>query len=256
MAAQKWTLVFREERSGDVVLTKARPPKTRRFVEGSAIPAYVRAQAPYYGGRASVLMGYSGDNVQHIDAMIEEEHMANAKVSDKINMDGIAELFGLDTYEHLHEQNIDYFGDAGYEARKYALSEGASEEEADEADMKAQEEADTEMFHQWHSAVMAAAESLFEKHGLTLEPRPVNKTDRYPYEYKVVPEESWEKALVPIIETVNGVGMFHFSGVKEFLRSGPYTPREGVLTHMHWIKDYPAVYGDTSAQRIYERSFR
>jgi len=185
------------------------------------------------------------------------EHTPNAKskVSDKINMDGIAELFGLDTYEHLHERNIDYFGDAGYEARKYALSEGASEEEADEADMKAQEEADTEMFHQWHSAVMAAAESLFEKHGLTLVPAG-KKGERYPYEYKVVPEESWEKALVPIIETVNGVGYFHFGSVKEFLRSGPYTPREGVLTHMHWIKDYPAVYGDTSAQRIYERSFR
>jgi len=25
---------------------------------------------------------------------------------------------------------------------------------------------------------------------------------------------------------------------------------------LQWIKDYPAVYGDTSAERIYERSFR
>ena len=182
--------------------------------------------------------------------------MAKQKVSDKINVDEIAKLFGLPEYSEFSERNIDNTGEVGYFARKEALAQGASEEEADEADIKAQEGAEAELFHQWHDGVMAAAESLFEKHGLTLEPRPVNKTDRYPYEYKVVPEESWEKALVPIIETVNGVGMFHFSGVKEFLRSGPYTPREGVLTHLHWIKSYPEVYGDTSARRIYERSFR
>jgi hypothetical protein len=182
--------------------------------------------------------------------------MAKQKVSDKINVDEIAKLFGLPEYSEFSERNIDNTGEVGYFARKEALAQGASEEEADEADIKAQEGAEAELFHQWHDGVMAAAESLFEKHGLTLEPRPVNKTDRYPYEYKVVPEESWEKALVPIIETVNGVGYFHFGSVKEFLRSGPYTPREGVLTHMHWIKSYPEVYGDTSAQRIYERSFR
>lgn len=181
--------------------------------------------------------------------------MANPRVSDKLNVDEIAKLFGIDEYSDLSERNTDYIGESGYEAREYALSEGASEEEADEADMKAQEGAEAELFHQWHDGVFGAAEQLFGKHGLTLVPAG-KKGESYPYEYKVAPEESWDKALVAIIKTINGVGDFRFGSLREFLDSGPYTPRTGVLTHLGYISSYPAVYGDTSAQRMYERAFR
>lgn len=188
----------------------------------------------------------------------EEQRVAagawHGKVIDKLNIDQIAKLFDLPDYEELRESNTDYIFEAGDYAYKEALSAGASEEEAEAANMKAQEEADTELYHQWHSGVMAAADQLFEKHGLILTP---GGKDDYPYEYRVAPTESWGKALSAIIETINGVGMFHFSSPQEFLRSGPYaTARIGVLTHLHHIASYPKVYGDTSARRIYERSFR
>jgi hypothetical protein len=186
---------------------------------------------------------------------VEEARKApwHGPVKDKLNTDEIAKLFDIDTYEDLHERNIDNLFEAGSYARKEALDSGASEEEAEAAEMKAEEEADTELFHQWHDGVMAAAEYLFEKHRLVLVP--VKKSD-YPFEYRVVPEKSWEDAATAIVETINGVGYFHFSSLREFLDSGPYTPRSAVLTHLHYTARYPEVYGDTSARRIYERSFR
>lgn len=176
-------------------------------------------------------------------------------VKDTLNVDEIAKLFDLDEYNDLHERNTDYFWETGDYAYKQAIDDGASEEEAEKAREDAEHEADTEMFHQWHSGVMAAAEHLFGEHRLTLVPAN-KKPDRYPYEYRVIPQKSWEDAAAAIVETINGVGMFEFNGVKDFLASGPYTPRNGVLTHLHWIKRHPEVYGDRSAQDIYRRSFR
>jgi len=259
MAAQKWTLKFRELAEG-ASLVEAKPPKSRRTLKGGESPRYVQAyvQATGMQERAQKLMSYSGDDVQYMEAVIEEEHMANAKskTSDKLNTDQIAKLFDLDTYEDLNERNIDYIAEQGHYAYKAAIEDGASEEEADEANMKGQEEADGELFRQWHDGVMAAAEDLFGKHGLTLVPVGKQGSAAYPYEYKVVPEESWDKAVVAIIETINGVGDYHFSSVREFLDSGPYTARSGVLEHLGYIASYPEVYGDTSARRIYEGHFR
>ena len=69
---------------------------------------------------------------------------------------------------------------------------------------------------------------------------------------RVKPVASWKKAAKEILETINGVGYFHFRDVNEFCRSGPYTERAAVLTHIHYIKRYPDVYGDTSVSRMME----
>jgi hypothetical protein len=112
-----------------------------------------------------------------------------SRQSDKINVNQIAALLKLPEYDSVHESNIDgYIGEAGSAAYGQALAGGATEEEAEEADMKAQEEADAELFHQWHGGVMHA--------------------------------------------------------------------RSAVLGHLQWIVDYPRVYGDTSAERMYERAMR
>jgi hypothetical protein len=83
--------------------------------------------------------------------------MTTSKVSDKINANELAELFGLTTYDDLHEHNIDYIWEAGNYAYKEALDDDASEEEAEEARDKAEQEADRELFENWHSALMNAA---------------------------------------------------------------------------------------------------
>lgn len=176
---------------------------------------------------------------------------------DSINIDEIAEMFELPTWEKLDEMNIDYFGDQRSFAEDYARKHGASEEEAEQEGYKAEEEAQTDLFNKWHDAVMHAAEKLFGEHGLELQGKRVKgKRVSRPYDFKVVPKKSWSDAADKLRETINGVGYFHFNTLKEFLDSGPYTARDAALKHLHWIKDYPAVYGDTSAQRMYDSQMR
>ena len=43
------------------------------------------------------------------------------------------------------------------------------------------------------------------------------------------------KAVKAILEIIEGEGIWGFSSVKEFLESGPYTPEEGVRSHLHYL---------------------
>ncbi len=175
-------------------------------------------------------------------------------VPSKITIDGLASLFGLESAESLDERNTDYVWESGDFAAKYALEHGASESESEAAREAAEGEAQSEVYGKWHGGVLAAAESLFEEHGLTLVP--IGKGLR-PFEFRICPVKGWKDSLRAVIETINGVGYFYFSSPREFLDSGPYaSARVGVLTHLHWIKDHPAVYGGTSAERLFERAFR
>jgi len=179
-----------------------------------------------------------------------------AKLSDVININVLAEELDLPDWDSVDEANRDYYDDAGraaYDAfmedAEYA-DEQADESQAEEVWQNAEWEAQKEVFAQWHHAVLRAAEDLFEKHELELVPR---GKDDLPYEFKIKPLKSWKDAADQIRETINGVGYFHFYTLKEFLDSGPYTPRQAVLGHLHYIKDYPEVYGTYSARSLYER---
>jgi hypothetical protein len=176
-----------------------------------------------------------------------------AKVKDVVTIDELASDFDLPSWEDIDELNIDYTLEAGSYAHREAIEEGATEEEAEEAALKAQDEASAEIYRNWHDGVERAAEELFGEHGLELVGR--GKKEPY-YEYKVIPKESWRDAADRIRETVNGVGYFHFNDLQEFLDSGPYTPRQAVLSHLHLTKDYPAVYGTPSARSIFESGWR
>jgi hypothetical protein len=174
-------------------------------------------------------------------------------LKDVVNLDELAKVFDLPTSEDLNE-NWEYAADAGHYAYEQALKDEYTEREAEAAREKAEQAAQDEQYHTWHNAVTGAIEDLFGAHGLSLEPR--GRDQRWAFEYRIVPEKSWEDAAEKIMTTINGVGQFEFRDLEEFLESGPYTARQAVLTHWQWIKDYPAVYGDYSAQRRYERAVR
>ena len=78
--------------------------------------------------------------------------------------------------------------------------------------------------------------------------RPVGDTEAYVLDRDVLLEK--------IRETINGVGDFHFSSLREFLDSGPYTARQAVLGHLRSIRSYPAVYGGSGAHQMYEQHWR
>lgn len=169
----------------------------------------------------------------------------------------LAELFDLPEWDDIHERNWEYWADRGTYAYDSALEDGDNEEEAEAAREEAEQEAEQEVFSQWHNGVVSAAERIFEEHKLKLVPV---DTHKYPWEYKVEPEiagaKGWRAAAEELLETLNGVGHFYFSSLDDFLDSGPYTPREAVLSHLAYMSYWPEIYGAHSARAIYEWSWR
>jgi hypothetical protein len=177
---------------------------------------------------------------------------ATKPVADKLTIDQLAEMFKLPKWEDIEEMNVEYFA----EAYNYGFQDGG-EETALEAESKAQ----SEIYRQWHKAVERAAEHLFEQHELMLDPvTPRRKNSDSPSDaFHVRPSHgrTWDDAARKIMTTIEGVGMFGYNGhLKEFLASGPWTARQAVLKHLHWIKRYPDVYGTSSADSLYRDAWR
>lgn len=173
------------------------------------------------------------------------------KVNQNTTIDDLATFFGLPDYASLHDDNIDYIFEAGDWAKKYALEQGKSEAEAEEAREEAEMEASDKLHSAWYDGVESAANTLFGEHGLVLKPK---GAEERPFDFKIVPEFSWDNAATKILETLDGYGAFHFEDLRDFLDSGPYTAKEAVLTHLHWIKQFPVVFGSYSAQHYFDKA--
>jgi len=161
--------------------------------------------------------------------------------SDKINIDQLAKMFGLPDWESVDERNQHHY---------WEMTHGAEDQE------KAEQEAQAEVYNQWYDAVEHTADTLFGEHGLEVKPVGKQGTKDRRYDFKIVPANSWNDAANKLRETINGVGDFHFDTIREFLDSGPYTAKQAVLSHLGYIKRYPAVYGGPGANQMYERHWR
>lgn len=181
--------------------------------------------------------------------------MAKKPVTDKINIDELAKLFGMPDYERIEELNEAFLAEArqaGYESAKQD-----DDPDAEEVGLEAEQEAQTELYNKWYDAVESAAESLFGQHGLELYPAKKPKIGTRSYDLKIVPVISWRNAAEKIRATAEGVGYAYVGNdVDEFLNLGPWTARQAVLEHIGVIKHYPEVYGASSARSLYERAFR
>lgn len=169
---------------------------------------------------------------------------ANDKTSDKITIDQLAKMFNLPDWDKIDEMNQQHYGE---------VSRGAEDEDAQ---LKAEQEEQTEVYNRWYDAVESTAEKLFGEHGLELSSTGKQGTAKRRYDFKIVPSNSWNDAADKVRETVNGVGDFHFNNLREFLDAGPYTARQAVLSHLGYIKRYPAVYGSLGANQLYEQAWR
>jgi hypothetical protein len=156
-------------------------------------------------------------------------------------------MLGLPAWDDVDERNQQHY---------WEMARGVEDEDAR---MKAEQEAQEEVYRQWYDAVEATAEKLLGEHGLELlamkHTRKVHQNYR-PHVLKIIPSTSWSDAADKLRETINGVGDFHFGSLSEFLDSGPYTARQAVLSHLGYIKRYPAVYGGLGANQMYEMHWR
>lgn len=177
----------------------------------------------------------------------------SAPVSDKVNIDALAAMFGIPAWDDLQQRNADYFGEAYQSAYNYVVRVGGSEARAEREALKAEREAQDSLYRQWRNALLGAVEGEFEEHLLELVPMGRRKD---PYEFRVVPTKGWREAASKILGTLNGVGDFSFGSMRDFLASGPYSAREAVLRHIHWIPSRATVYGRRSAERAYYDAMR
>lgn len=169
------------------------------------------------------------------------------ELSDKVNIDQLATLLKLDEWDDVSEHNSDYI---------YEAAGSVEEASGEEAHLKRQEKVADEVYDTWHNAVESVANEIFDQHNLELQPIAPRRRGMPTYEYRIVPRVSWEDAASKIIDTINGVGMFEFASVREFMESGPYTVRQAVLSHLGHMKRRPDVYGTDSPRRLYERAWR
>jgi hypothetical protein len=169
---------------------------------------------------------------------------AGNKTSDKINIDQLAKLFGLPDWDKVDEMNQQHYWDMARNA------------EDEESQIEAERAAQDEIYGQWYDAVEHVASKLFEEHGLELHPTGKQGSEKRRYDFKIVPQSSWNDAADKIRETINGVGDFHFNNLKEFLYAESSTARQAVLSHLGSIKRYPAVYGGLGAHQMYEQHWR
>lgn len=165
------------------------------------------------------------------------------KLKDVYTVEDLAEFFDLPDFPKVEDDSQEYI----FSAYGAVLREGGTEEEAMEAESVLRDE----VYVSWVNAVESVAEKLFGEHNLDLD-----ETRQDSHEFRVKPRKSWRDSANAIRETINGVGYFHFSSLKEFLDSGPYTARAAVLSHLHWVKRHPDVYGGSSPQRLYEQAWR
>ena len=184
----------------------------------------------------------------------------NKKTSAVMNVNELAELFGLPSSEEIDESVCTY-GCAYDFAYKQALSEEKSEEEAEAAAQAAEQEEREQAYQKWYDAVEFVAKHEFELHKLELVQaykriRGRKVDAKRPYDLRVVAPYGWKDAAREIMRTINGVGMFEFSSLKEFMDSGPYTAREAALQHTHWINRHAEVYGDRSPRSMYDGRMR
>lgn len=168
----------------------------------------------------------------------------SSETSDRLNIDQLAEMFDLPTWERIDELNQEHYWD---EARGV---------EGEDEQTKAEQAAQDAVYNQWYDAVEGTASKIFDEHGLELSPAGKEGTTKRRYNFKLVPAKSWNDVADKIRETVNGVGSFHYNNLREFLESGPYTARQAALSHLHWIKRYSDVYGGMSPKRMYDNLWR
>lgn len=170
------------------------------------------------------------------------------KLKDTFDISEIAGLLGVP-----NPDEFEYNGDAYHFTFMESIKEGLSDSEAEEKAQTAEQDEQDEQFHQIYDAIESVAGTFFEYHGLELNKIVSGKRSGM---YRVTPVKDWLYTASCIRQTVNGVGYFYFATDSDFLDSGPYTARQAVLTHLHWIKYYAEVYGESSPKAQYRRHLR
>ena len=165
----------------------------------------------------------------------------------------LLKAFGIADPDDLLESNTDYIWEAGNWAYQEALKEGQTEAQAEKERVKAEMATSDAIYHAWENAFEDTIEWFYNKVDLNIEKYKDKKLYGF---YKVTPNKSWKTSANLIREIINGVGYFYFGNLKEFLDSGPYSPRIAVQHHLNWIPDWSDVYEGSKSSHYFDKNLR
>jgi hypothetical protein len=161
------------------------------------------------------------------------------RLSNKLDMDQVAGLLDVDTLSTYDDWFIEN-----------AYCECSEDDQSNGVCVCGFEDERVRRSNQYLNALESIANKLLGEHGLMLQ------NTKHSWEKRIIPCESWKDAANKIRLTINGYGGFYFETLKDFLNSGPYTPRGAVLNHLHWLKTWYKVYGYPNAKAQLERAMR
>lgn len=165
----------------------------------------------------------------------------------KLDLDRIAKILKVDTVSDYQDTLSDSGDTWGY-VRDQALREGGTEDEAEEAASKAEQEEQDEYCGKYIDGLVLVFEIELEKIGLDLKPLK-KKGQEHAWEYLVGPKKTWRDAAEEIRQAVYGISGWDFGSLKGFLDSGPYTPQTAVDEHLGYVGRLAELYGDTSPKQ-------
>lgn len=174
---------------------------------------------------------------------------AAGKLSGRYDFDARIGLLGKEVRKMV-DRAEEWSDDAtyGYVYRE-SIASGDSEDVAEGKAMAAESEVRDDAWRQLMGGIDSAWERMLADHDLRGVPEKSGKI-------RILPVTTWRDAAKKIRDTVNGMGPFYFSSLREMRESGPYTYRELVLSHLGWMHHQPEVYGDTRYHRIVELAMR
>jgi hypothetical protein len=174
------------------------------------------------------------------------------KLRDVVTIDDLAKDLGVETLDRFADR-IRASSSAYDEVYASERASGRSEVDAEMAAENAEALEMQTAIRRYAGAIVQVAENLYQRHGLQIVR---GGSALRASDYKVVPIVSWEDAADKIRVTMNGVGIFHFDTLGDFLASGPYTARQATLAHLRTIVDWPLVRQGRRASRLVEEEMR
>jgi hypothetical protein len=138
--------------------------------------------------------------------------------------------------DECFENNIDSFSDSFSYARDEAIKDGYTDEQADQKGQEAEDQARDEDANEYRGKVMECLNYLFSFCDCEL----TEKKGKY----YLAPLTTWAAAADKMAELISGYGTFEYRSGKDLKNTLPAkTYSEAVISHIHWLKEGPKVYG-------------
>ena len=187
---------------------------------------------------------------EYIDKLNFSDRAKALRIGDAYQdtIDMLIEVMSLDlpSGEEVDEQMMDYTCETYGYVLKQAKEEGYTDKQAEEKAMEGEDKERAEEFSKYQNAIMRTLNYLLNFHDLELE-----KIGKH---YYLIAQKSWKEVANKVAATITGYGMFEYNNGKELRDVGPYKNYcEATIQHLHWLKYYPEVYGETGYRRVYER---